>query len=343
MAIALCAIGMVVAQVNAMVERSRPQSQTRDFFNSLLGSIINWRATNKTMKTENLKLSIIIPTLERSTILAKTIDDVLSQNFKDFEFWIVDQSSAREAAANASHVAQRSDPRLKYLHLAKAGLPNARNEGIRRAKGEIILFLDDDVMLSSADFLTAHLAAYSDPRVGGVTGRHVERSVVTNCKHTACYVSWGGRTIYNLRGHQRQLIGSCKGSNMSFRAEVVEKVGGFDRNTDLLEDTDFSVRVAKAGWSLLFEPTAEIVHLSAISGGVREIGVVINEHRRFSSTAYYIRKHRGFLGCIPFVATFSLIALSRAWRYRSLGVLPGCAKALRSGFALAKRGPDQIV
>jgi GT2 family glycosyltransferase len=298
---------------------------------------------NKTMTAENLKLSIIIPTFERSTILAKTIDDVLSQNFKEFEFWIVDQSSAGEAAANASHVAQRSDPRLKYLHLTKAGLPNARNEGMRRAKGEIILFLDDDVILLSPDFLTAHLAAYGDHRVGGVTGRHVERSVITNCKHTACHISWGGRTIYNLRGHQRQLIGSCKGSNMSFRAEVVAKVGGFDRNTNLLEDTDFSVRVAKAGWLLLYEPTAEIVHLSTTAGGVRETSAVINEHRRFSSTAYYIRKHRGFLGCIPFIATFSLIALSRALRYRSFGVLPGCAKALRSGFALAKRGPDQIV
>jgi GT2 family glycosyltransferase len=306
-------------------------------------SIINWRAMNKTMISENLKLSIIIPTFERSAILAKTIDDVLSQNFKDFEFWIVDQSSAREAAANASHVAQRSDPRLKYLHLTKAGLPNARNEGMRRAKGEIILFLDDDVILLSPDFLAAHLAAYSDHRVGGVTGRHVERSVITNSKHTACYVSWSGRTIYNLSGHQRQLIGSCKGSNMSFRAEVVAKVGGFDRNTNLLEDTDFSVRVAKAGWLLLYEPTAEIVHLSTTVGGVREIAAVKNEHRRFSSTAYYILKHRGFLGCIPFIATFSLIALSRALRYRSFGVLPGCAKALRSGFALAKRGPDQIV
>jgi hypothetical protein len=76
---------------------------------------------------------------------------------------------------------------------------------------------------------------------------------------------------------------------------------------------------------------------------VREITVFKNENRRFSSTAYYIRKHRGFLGCIPFVATFSLIALSRALRCRSLGVLRGCAKALRSGFALAERGPDQIV
>jgi len=53
-------------------------------------------------------------------------------------------------------------PRLQYLHLATRGLPHARNEGLRRVKGKIILFVDDDVILLSADFLTAHVEAYND-------------------------------------------------------------------------------------------------------------------------------------------------------------------------------------
>jgi glycosyltransferase involved in cell wall biosynthesis len=41
----------------------------------------------------------------------------------------------------------RSASRIHYLHLSQRGLPNARNEGLARACGEIALFLDDDVIL----------------------------------------------------------------------------------------------------------------------------------------------------------------------------------------------------
>ncbi len=130
---------------------------------------------------------------------------------------------------------------------------------------------------------------------------------------------------------------------MSFRASAVAQAGGFDRNTNLLEDTDFSVRVAKEGWLLMFEPGAELVHLSASSGGVRGSDPMKTEFTRFSSTAYYILKHRGVPGALPFIATFTLIALSRAFRHRSLKAFTGCMKAIFDGFALARSGADQLI
>lgn len=292
---------------------------------------------------ESPTLSIIVPTFNRSQALAATINDLLRQSYRDYELWIVDQSTPEQAMMNAAYVAKAADPRLQYLHLPTTGLPHARNEGLRRVKGKIILFVDDDVILLSADFLTAHVEAYNDPRIGGVTGRHVERLVPMNCRRTACYVSWGGRTIFNLFGTERQRIGSCKGSNMSFRAAAIAQVGGFDRKTNMLEDTDFSVRVARAGWLLMFEPDAELVHLSIDTGGVRAANKIETEYRRFSSTAYFVLKHRGVLGTLPFVLTFTLIAISRTLRYRSIDVFLGCLGAMLKGFALAKSGADQLI
>jgi GT2 family glycosyltransferase len=284
-----------------------------------------------------------VPTFNRSAALRSTIDDLLRQSYKSFELWIVDQSALEEAAQNRSYIDKASDPRLHYLHLPTPGLPNARNEGLRRASGEIIMFVDDDVILLSTDFLAAHVAAFRHPKVGGVTGRHVERSVRTNCRRTANYVSWSGRTVFNLFGTERQRIGSCKGSNMSFRAAAIAQVGGFDRNTNLMEDTDFSVRVAKAGWHLIFEPKAELVHLSVRAGGVRQRSAIETEYERFRSTAYYVYKHRGYFGFAPFVATFTLIAISRALRYRSIKVFTRCQRAMLMGLSLAKSGPDQLI
>jgi GT2 family glycosyltransferase len=304
-------------------------------------------------------LSIIIPTLNRAQILCRTVSQVLEQTFRDFDLWVIDQSDPDHAQEIVRHLEWLSDPRLHYAHIAVKNLPNARNEGIRRCTADIILFLDDDVILLTRDFLWAHIEAYRNRAVGGVTGRSVERYVTPNSRKTACHVGIGGRTIFNLLGLEAQPIGSCKGSNMSFRASVFREVGGFDRQTGLLEETDFSVRVARQGWLLLFEPGAELVHLSEPSGGVRmadELSPEVRrvraedklgaEVRRFRSTAYFVLKHRGILGFVPFAATFSLIAMNRALRvkeFRSLGALHQLLEGVFDGYRKWQAGPDEAI
>lgn len=225
-------------------------------------------------------VTIIVPTFNRAPEFQATVEQLRLQKHDDFELWVIDQSNSEIARLNAQFVEFCSDARLHYLYLSRRGLPNARNEGISRAAGEFVVFVDDDVLILSEDFLGAHVRAFDDPKVGGVTGRHVERRLRMNSRRTACHVSWGGRTIFNLFGHERQEIGSCKGSNMSFRRCVFDKVGGFDRRTQMLEETDFSTRVRAAGWRLMFEPEAEVVHLSTPAGGVREQGPLETECRR---------------------------------------------------------------
>ena len=130
---------------------------------------------------------------------------------------------------------------------------------------------------------------------------------------------------------------------MSYRAAVFSRVGGFDRRTELLEDTDFSVRVAKAGWRLIFEPNAEVVHLSEATGGVREKNLLRTECRRFRSTTYYVLKHRGVLGLVPFLPTFTLIAILRAIRLRSVDAIPHLGNAILEGITIYRSGPDQTI
>ena len=291
-------------------------------------------------------LSVLIPSLNRGRLLHDTVLQVLKQRFTDLELWVVDQSDPEQHAINAQFFAGVTDSRLHYVHLDRKGLPNARNEAIARATGKILLFLDDDVILIHDDFLDAHVRAYEDPRVGGVTGRIVERSVRPNTKTTASHISPGGRTMTNLWGIDRMEIPSLKGANMSYRAEAVHQVGGFDRNyigTALLEDTDYSHRVRVAGWKLIFEPAAELVHLSALTGGVRVEDALRAERWRFRSTAYYVRKHRGVAGLVPFAVTFGGIALSRAVRWRSPAALRELARAGADGLRAFQNGADESI
>ncbi len=288
-------------------------------------------------------VTIVIPTYNRPACLQATIRQLLEQPFCDFELRVIDQSEGSDEAANRLFASRCSDVRVIFSHAPAKGLPNARNLALAEARGEIVIFVDDDVVLLSDDFIGAHVRCFDDPAVGGVTGRHVERVLTMNSRRTACHVSWGGRTIFNLFGTTRQDIRSCKGSNMSFRMAAVHQVGGFDRRTHMLEDTDFSVRIRAAGWRLVFEPAAEVLHLSIAAGGVRETVGLVTECRRFRSTAYYIAKHRGTLGMVGFVGTFTLIAFVRAWRFRRVGALIDLYKAAVSGWRDSRKPLDQAI
>jgi len=292
---------------------------------------------------ERPAVSIIIASFNRAGVLHATLAQFLAQPFTDYEIWVIDQSDGEDVQRNAAYFGNSPDARLNYLHLDTPGPSNARNAGVARARGEIILFVDDDVILLTGDFIGAHLRAYDDPRIGGVTGRHVERLLRMNARRTACHVDWSGRTIFNLFGTERVPVGSCKGSNMSVRMEAIRRVGGFDRRLKFLEETDLSTRIRKAGWDLVFEPGAELLHLSAPSGGVRETNRLRAEIVRFECTAYYVRKHRGWLGCVPFIAVYTLIAVSRSLRFGSLKTFPLLIGAMQTGFASARRGADDTI
>jgi GT2 family glycosyltransferase len=292
------------------------------------------------------ELSILIPTLNRGAMFHDTVSQVLKQAFEDFELILIDQSDPPQRAANEIFLSGLNDPRIRYVHISRKGLPNARNEGLARLSPDckVVLFLDDDVILLNPHFLEAHLAAYKDEKIGGVTGRIVERTVKANHPTTANHLSPGGRTITNLWGQERCELPTLKGANMSYRREAVQQVGGFDRNYDgsaLLEDADYSTRVAKMGWKLLFEPEAELIHLSAPTGGVRVEDALRYEFYRFKSTAYFQLKHRGLQRFPLFAGTFGAIAISRMLRWREPKVISELSRAVKLAVEAWKKGPDE--
>ncbi len=288
-------------------------------------------------------LSVLIPTLNRGQLFHDTVRQVLASEFRDLELIVIDQSDPAQRAANEALVAELADDRLVYRHLDVKGLPNARNEGMAIARGAVWLFLDDDVILLG-DVLGAHVRAYEDPGVGGVTGRIVERTVRPNVPDTRNEISAGGRVLTNLWGTERCEIQTLKGANMSYRADACRQVGGFDRmytGTALLEDTDYSERIRAAGWTLLFLPEAELVHLSALQGGVRVEDALRTEYWRFRNCTYWSLKHRGTPSLPLVAATYGGIALKRAVEWRRPQALGELARAFGDGIKAWREGPDQ--
>ena len=182
------------------------------------------------------------------------------------EIIIVDQKAPDEVGECFKRL-----PNIQYFNLETPGMVAARNFGITQAKYEIILFVDDDIK-PDLNLIDGHLSAYTEEQVGGVAGRILEE----NCNNIVLHVD--PRSLDPIHGwkytHFDHLdsidVMTVRGCNMSFRKELLLQIGGFDTNLlTFRDDSDVSFRIRALGYRIAFEPTAELLHLSASSGGTR--------------------------------------------------------------------------
>jgi glycosyltransferase involved in cell wall biosynthesis len=100
------------------------------------------KQSSETSMETNRTVSVIIPTYKRASLIARSINSVLRQTYRDIEVIVVDDGSPDNTG---EVVAAIRDERVRYMrHERNKGLPATRNTGIRAASGEYVAFLDDD-------------------------------------------------------------------------------------------------------------------------------------------------------------------------------------------------------
>jgi glycosyltransferase involved in cell wall biosynthesis len=88
----------------------------------------------------NPKISVIIPTYNRASLVSQAIDSVLDQTYQDLEIIIVDDGSTD----NTRELLKPYKNKIRYIYQENRGGAAARNTGIKNAKGKYIAFLDSD-------------------------------------------------------------------------------------------------------------------------------------------------------------------------------------------------------
>ena len=93
-------------------------------------------------------ISIIVPVYNVESILHYCLDSILSQSYRNFELILIDDGSKDNSGKICDEYASK-DNRIIVRHIENQGVSNARNSGIKLAKGEFILFIDSDDYVES--------------------------------------------------------------------------------------------------------------------------------------------------------------------------------------------------
>jgi glycosyltransferase involved in cell wall biosynthesis len=185
------------------------------------------------------KVSVIIPTHNRASLLGRAVNSVLSQTFIDFELIIVDDASNDQTDLVVKSFADR---RIKYIHHeVNGGEAESRNTGIRNAQGEYIAYLDDD-----DEWLPRKL----EKQVRVMDGCGPDTGVIyTGMYHIELNT---GKKVYSeeacRRGHiLEQLLENnfVTGSTALVRSECYRKVGMYDPTVRFGPDWEMWIRIAK--------------------------------------------------------------------------------------------------
>jgi glycosyltransferase involved in cell wall biosynthesis len=188
--------------------------------------------------------SVIVTTFNRKGLLLRAIDSILQQTFSGFELIIVDDASTDNTA---EVVASINDSRIRYLCQPRnLGVSAARNRGIQVAKGEYIVFVDDDDTISPSFLAEVHRALLHAPTTVGFlwtwremvrqTESGVEKLRVVTFDHNSSEPQPGTNLLNKPVGGSGGLI---------VRASALDAVGSFDPELRVSEDTELLIRLAK--------------------------------------------------------------------------------------------------
>jgi glycosyltransferase involved in cell wall biosynthesis len=229
-------------------------------------------------------VSVILPTLDRYSYLFRLLEQLREQSVRPAEIIIVDQTPQLRRQSVASKFL---DLPLRILVRDQPGQCSARNQAIAAARGEYMLFLDDDDEIPN-DLIESHLRCLRETAADGCCGLADEA---------------GAGSLPPGFSHFRA-SDVFPTNNAMLRRAALAKSGLFDRAYDRgeLEDGDLGMRLLQSGALLVLNPGIRVFHHHAPRGGLRAHGArvvtyAISRHslwaRRLpaASEIYYLNRY----------------------------------------------------
>lgn len=239
-------------------------------------------------------VSVILPTFNRAYCIGRTIDSVLAQTFTRWELIICDDASTDDTRLVAQSYCE-NDSRIRYHRNSRnQGLPCNRNTGAALSGGELIYFIEDDVVIEpdclEALVATFHQLESAGIHVGGIgprtfepekkgrlilLERHVGNRMRKRMNGPSLIDRWTGLMYQNFALDGGEVMETVLVPSWSlFSKKALDEIGGYEeraynRFNYSHEETDFFLRLRKNGYKLYFQPGAVAHHQHESRGGTR--------------------------------------------------------------------------
>jgi glycosyltransferase involved in cell wall biosynthesis len=198
-------------------------------------------------------VSVIIPSYNSEKTIEKCLTALQTQTFDgEYEIIVVDSSDDRTPLLVKKHF-----PKIQYIHLPEKTDPGtARNLGIRKSKGDPLLFIDSDCQ-ASPDWIEQIVSLHKTTDYEAVGG-----SVLNGNDHKSniAWASYLAEFREFIPQRPRREVDHIPTCNISYKRSVFDQLKGFNPKYYPQEDLEFNHRLKKNGGKILFNPQAYVYH-----------------------------------------------------------------------------------
>jgi len=204
--------------------------------------------------------SVVTVTFARDHIVTHTAAHIrqLIGDRRDIEFILVDNNPDEIARTPMLE----GFARATYVKVGSNKGVAARNDGARAAKGDVIVFVDDDAYLNPSDAFERLLRVFAEnPRLGVVTARHIDAETGDTPRASFPH------TNKSLPKDRPFKTFRFQGNGFAIRREVFEAVGPMSEDFFYgLEEIDYAYRVIKAGFEIAYRPDVWVIEYNDPGG-----------------------------------------------------------------------------
>ncbi len=217
-------------------------------------------------------VSIIVPFKDKPELLNQLVTSLFQiTSYQNFELLLISNNSVQPETAAA--LERMVDPRIRKLTWDHAFNYSAINNfGARAAKGELLLFLNNDIEITQPDWLQELIGQAQRPEVGAVGPKLLfpDRKL----QHAGVILGIGGfashafaqlpdQPLWTAFGHQNWVRNylAVTSACVLMRREVFERIGGYDESFIVCgSDVEICLRMVEAGLRVIYTPYAELIH-----------------------------------------------------------------------------------
>lgn len=266
--------------------------------------------------SEDVRISIVIPTKNQYKIVKRCVDSILEKTtHKNYEIILVDTGSTDRRVKAWYKRLQKQHDNISVVDWPEQPFSYARacNEGVRHAIGDLLMILNNDTEVITPDWLQIMAADAQREGVGAVgcklyypDGRHIQHGgvIIGPGEVAANALSMCDKNnltpVQHLYANTRHNMSAVTAACIMIRKDRFEEVKGFDEKFRVtFNDVDLCLRLGKEGYRNIYTPHAELLHHESISVGRPEQKRKRDTKEMTETTKLFRRRWNNFIASDP--------------------------------------------